>query len=69
MGLKTAAFACLVAPVNPSKAAPPASASAFVESLYSIPTRKQSIKRNKKCQLCGSTKHTTPRHHLGTVTY
>ena len=34
-----------------------------------IPARKQSIKRDKKCQLCGSTKHTTPRRRLGTVTY
>lgn len=34
-----------------------------------IPARKESIKRQPKCQLCGSTKHTTPRFKLGTVTY
>lgn len=34
-----------------------------------IPARKESIKRHPKCQLCGSTKHTTPRFKLGTVTY
>jgi hypothetical protein len=34
-----------------------------------IPARKQNIKRQPKCQRCGSTTHTTPRYRLGTVTY
>jgi hypothetical protein len=31
--------------------------------------RKQLIKRDKKCRLCGSTEHVTPRWRLGKVTY
>jgi hypothetical protein len=31
--------------------------------------KKQLIKRDKKCRLCGSTEHTTPRWKLGKVTY
>ena len=34
-----------------------------------VAARKQAIKRDRKCQLCGSTQHTTPRHRLGTVVY
>ncbi|MBX3618611.1 MAG: hypothetical protein KF891_01265 [Rhizobacter sp.] len=34
-----------------------------------VAARKQAIKRDRKCQLCGSTQHTTPRHRLGTVAY
>lgn len=31
--------------------------------------KKDSIKRDKKCRLCGSTAHVTPRYRLGTVMY
>ena len=34
-----------------------------------ITARKQAIKRERKCRLCGSTQHTTPRHRIGTVKY
>jgi len=34
-----------------------------------ITARKQAIKRDRKCQLCGSAHHTTPRHRLGSVVY
>jgi sugar-specific transcriptional regulator TrmB len=34
-----------------------------------VAARKQAIKRDRKCQLCGSTQHTTPRHRPGAVTY
>ncbi len=34
-----------------------------------VTARKEAIKRHKKCQLCGSTDHTTPRHRLGSVVY
>lgn len=34
-----------------------------------IAARKQAIKRDRKCQLCGSANHTTPRHRLGSVVY
>jgi sugar-specific transcriptional regulator TrmB len=34
-----------------------------------VAARKQAIKRDRKCQLCGSTQHTTPRHRLGSVVY
>ena len=34
-----------------------------------VAARKQAIKRDRKCQVCGSTQHTTPRHRLGTVVY
>jgi hypothetical protein len=34
-----------------------------------IAARKQSIKRDKKCTVCHSTTHTTPRHRVGRVTY
>lgn len=43
MGLKTAAFACLVALVNSSNAAPPASAAAFIKSLYLEPAERNAI--------------------------
>jgi uncharacterized membrane-anchored protein YhcB (DUF1043 family) len=31
--------------------------------------KKESVKRDKKCRLCGSTEHTTPRSRQGTVQY
>ncbi|MYN20596.1 hypothetical protein GTP81_28030 [Rugamonas sp. FT107W] len=31
--------------------------------------KKQGIKREKRCRICGSTTHTTPRRRLGTVEY
>lgn len=31
--------------------------------------KKDNIKRDKKCRLCGSTAHVTPRYRLGTVVY
>ena len=31
--------------------------------------KKDNIKRDKKCRLCGSTAHVTPRYQLGTVVY
>jgi hypothetical protein len=34
-----------------------------------VAARKQAIKRDRKCQLCGSSQHTTPRHRLGSVKY
>lgn len=34
-----------------------------------LQAKKESIKRDKKCRLCGSTQHTTPRHRFGTVAY
>jgi len=34
-----------------------------------LQAKKESIKRDKKCRLCGSTQHTTPRHRVGTVQY
>ncbi|WP_432721156.1 hypothetical protein R0381_002669 [Jeongeupia wiesaeckerbachi] len=34
-----------------------------------ITARREAIKRDKKCRICGSSKHTTPRGHIGTVVY
>lgn len=34
-----------------------------------IAARKQAIKRDPHCQICGSTQHTTPRHPMGSVVY
>jgi hypothetical protein len=34
-----------------------------------ISAKREAIKREKKCLICGSTKHTTPHHPLGTVEY
>lgn len=34
-----------------------------------LEAKKESIKRDKKCRLCGSTHHTTPRFRHGTVVY
>lgn len=34
-----------------------------------LKAKKEAIKRDKKCRLCGSTSHTTPRYRLGTVVY
>lgn len=34
-----------------------------------ITARKGAIKRDRKCRLCGSSQHTTPRHRQGTVEY
>ena len=34
-----------------------------------LQAKKESIKRDKKCRLCGSTQHTTPRSKRGTVVY
>jgi hypothetical protein len=34
-----------------------------------LQARKAAIKRNKKCRLCGSTEHTTPRRRPGNVEY
>lgn len=34
-----------------------------------LSARRESIKRDKKCRICGSTKHTTPHGRLGTVEY
>jgi hypothetical protein len=31
--------------------------------------KRELIKRDKKCRICGSTQHTTPHHRLGTVEY
>lgn len=31
--------------------------------------KRESIKRDKRCRVCGSTKHSTPRHRPGTVVY
>lgn len=34
-----------------------------------LTAKKDNIKRDKKCRLCGSTAHVTPRYRLGTVVY
>jgi hypothetical protein len=34
-----------------------------------ISAKKKSIRRDRKCRLCGSPQHTTPRHRLGTIEY
>lgn len=34
-----------------------------------IAAKREAIKRDKKCRICGSTKHTTPHGRLGTVKY
>jgi hypothetical protein len=34
-----------------------------------LKAKKESIKREKRCRACGSTKHSTPRARLGTVVY
>jgi hypothetical protein len=34
-----------------------------------VAARRESIKRDKKCRICGSTKHPTPHGRLGTVKY
>ena len=34
-----------------------------------LTAKKDNIKRDKKCRLCGSTAHATPRYRLGTVVY
>ena len=34
-----------------------------------LTAKKDNIKRDKKCRLCGSTQHVTPRYRLGTVVY
>lgn len=34
-----------------------------------ISARKKAIRRDRKCRLCGSPQHTTPRHRLGTIEY
>ena len=34
-----------------------------------LTAKKGNIKRDKKCRLCGSTQHVTPRYRLGTVVY
>jgi hypothetical protein len=34
-----------------------------------ISAKKKAIRRDRKCRLCGSPQHTTPRHRLGTIEY
>lgn len=34
-----------------------------------VMAKRESIKRDKRCRICGSTKHSTPRHRPGTVVY
>ncbi|MET3130295.1 hypothetical protein AAKU55_000548 [Oxalobacteraceae bacterium GrIS 1.11] len=34
-----------------------------------LQVKKESIKRDKKCRMCGSTQHSTPRSRMGTVVY
>lgn len=38
-------------------------------SKMTLKAKKESIKRDKRCRLCGSTKHSTPRGRQGTVVY
>ena len=39
------------------------------QSKMTLKAKKESIKRDKKCRLCGSTEHSTPRGRQGTVVY
>jgi len=34
-----------------------------------ISAKKKAIRRDRRCRLCGSPQHTTPRHRLGTIEY
>lgn len=39
------------------------------QSKMTLKAKKESIKRDKRCRLCGSTEHSTPRGRQGTVVY